>query len=108
VHSDPEAVFSEQWLRPVDDRVIVARILGNLERSLRLVGDATAALTAAHLQARIPGVLAAAAQRQIADRLAEGGRFDWAAGIYEALAAQRPDAADTLHARAVQLRARLN
>jgi len=103
-----QAPFDDAWLRPVRPHVIVVRILANLERSFRMAGDGPAALVAMELQARVPGVLGAQPRRRIADTLADGGRFDWAASIYDALVEERPDAARDLRQRAAQLRARLN
>lgn len=105
---DDAPAFDDRWLEPVAPAVIVTRILANLERSLRLRNRRAEALTALELRAVVPGALDARGLRQAADALAEGGRFDRAAQLYEGLAASHPNSARELRRQAAQLRARLN
>jgi regulator of sirC expression with transglutaminase-like and TPR domain len=108
LHGGRRVAFDERWLRPVAPRVIVARILANLERSFQLRGERQQALTAMELRAQVPQVLDPRGRRRLADALGEGGRFGSAAALYEALADAHPDAAADLRRQATQLRARLN
>lgn len=108
VQPSPDTPFDDRWLQPVGSRLIVLRMLANLERSLRFRDDRAGALMALDLQARVPGVLGPRARRRIAETLAEGGQFDRAAAVYEALAEDLPNAGDDLRKRASGLRARLN
>lgn len=79
------ARFRDEYLEPVGNRAILARMLTNLRRSYSAVGDRTGALWSQCLRVLIPGVTAHD-RRELAALLAANGRFDAAAEELDALA----------------------
>lgn len=79
------ARFRDEYLEPVSNRAILARMLTNLQRSYSAVGDRTGALWSQCLRVLIPGVTAQD-RRELAALLAANGRFDAAAEELDALA----------------------
>jgi regulator of sirC expression with transglutaminase-like and TPR domain len=100
--------FTSEFLEPVPRLSIVARMLANLEQIHRARADLDALTWVLGLQTRMPDA-AGSRWSALGVVLAARGRYDAAAGAFEA-AAERTDndAADELLARAQQSRARLN
>lgn len=99
--------FRDEYLAPVGSRAIGARVLANLLSSF-VDRDATAAVWAARLRLRIPG-LGLGERRETAALLGSLGRFEEAASELEAIAPLLDDdGAGRLARDAAALRARAN
>jgi len=99
--------FRDEYLRPVGARAIAARVLANLLNAF-VDRDPTAAVWAARLRLRIPG-LAPAERRETAALLGSLGRFEEAAAELEAVASLLDvDGAGRVARDAAALRARAN
>jgi regulator of sirC expression with transglutaminase-like and TPR domain len=102
-----DVAFRPEFLAPVGARAIVARVLANLLNAF-VDRDPTAAVWAARLRLRIPG-LAPGERREIAALLGSLGRFEEAANELDALAPLLDDdGAQRLARDAAALRARAN
>ncbi len=102
-----DVAFRPEFLAPVGPRAIVARVLANLLNAF-VDRDPTAAVWAARLRLRIPG-LAPGERREIAALLGSLGRFEEAANELDALAPLLDDdVAQRLARDAAALRARAN
>ena len=105
----PDAVFDPAFLEPVSPRSILRRMLANLRQIYLNRQDSAALAGVLRLRNAIPG-LPVEDQAELAGVLLSLGRFDQAAAVLEALAADAPseEAATRLRHKAVGLRARLN
>jgi regulator of sirC expression with transglutaminase-like and TPR domain len=102
-----DVAFRPEFLAPVGPRAIVARVLANLLNAF-VDRDPTAAVWAARLRLRIPG-LDPGERREIAALLGSLGRFEEAANELDALAPLLDDdVAQRLARDAAALRARAN
>ena len=99
--------FRDEYLAPVRARTIAARVLANLLNAF-VDRDPTAAVWAARLRLRIPG-LAPSERRETAALLGSLGRFEEAASALEEIAAALDDdGAERVARDAAALRARAN
>ena len=102
-----EARFSTSHLEPVGPRVILTRMLANLERTFA-AREPAAAVWTIRLRLRVPG-LAPTERRALAMRLGSLGAFAEAAAELDRLVALLPQAdADRVEHAARSLRARAN
>lgn len=104
----PGSVFDDTFLEPVGKRMILTRMLANLETVATMRGDRSLLQRALSLRVALPDA-GLAEHRKLAAALAMSGQVVEAARVLEAYA-DRDDANDAVAARAAadQLRARLN
>lgn len=93
--------WDSRYLEPVDNLLIVARLLANLANAYRRSGDAKALAWAIELRLRLPGATQRD-RRELALLLGAAGRYDEAAAHLEATGVDQDDR------MAARLRARLN
>jgi hypothetical protein len=99
--------FRDEYLSPVRARAIAARVLANLLNAF-VDRDPTAAVWAARLRLRVPG-LAPAERRETAALLGSLGRFEEAATALDEIATSfDADGAERVARDAAALRARAN
>jgi regulator of sirC expression with transglutaminase-like and TPR domain len=95
----PSATWSVEYLAPVDDRMILTRILANLAGAYRRLGDRPSLLWALGLRQHLPGVTDRD-RRELAVLMGASGRFAEAAAALELVGEERDlEAAGRLRAR---------
>ncbi len=98
---NPGLAWDDRYLRPVDSRAILARILANLANAYRRSGDRRSLCAVLELRAHLPGSTERE-RRELAVLLGASGRFGDGAEALEALGGARDVEA------AMRLRARMN
>jgi regulator of sirC expression with transglutaminase-like and TPR domain len=102
-----DAAFSAEYLAPVGNRPILARVLANLVHAY-VERDLPSAAWAARLRLRVPG-LVPAERREVAALLGSLGHYAEAAAALESIASELDDAgAARVEREAAALRARTN
>jgi regulator of sirC expression with transglutaminase-like and TPR domain len=107
VHGE-RAPFDPDFLEPVDNPAIVARLLANLRATFTARANRCALAWTLRLRTMVPGI-PAEERAELATVLAARGEFAAAAGEYDTLATQLGgELGDEYHRSALRLRARLN
>lgn len=99
--------FRPEYLTPVGPRIVVERMLANLDVIATARGDRIMLAWVMGLRVTLPGT-GARLHRRHASVLADSGRFDQAADVLETLANSAQGDAVGDRARALRLRARLS
>lgn len=103
-----DATFDDDYLEPVGNRSILARILANLRSIFLATGDRESLLWVLRLRSAIPGV-PVEERGELASALAAVGRFGEAASEFDLLAdTLGDDLGDEYRRSAHRLRARMN
>lgn len=99
--------FESSYLLPTQPRLILLRVLNNLQAAYTLSGDRQKLAQVAKLQSVIPG-FAIEALGRLAPLLTADGKFSEAAEVHDRLCIENPAQAEGHQRAAQQLRARLN